>query len=96
MIESSYLESIATKIETDADNVLINDSILISTFELEKVTGSTYEVKFGVLAVDTTQINNIKLRKADNSVISSNDVTIPIASTEAIIRQIITVSEVTT
>ena len=94
MIESTYLNEIATKIETDVDNVLVNDSIVVSVFELEQVTDNVYEVKFTVLADDTTLVENIKLRKADESVISDNDVNIVVDAFEMSIRQTITISEV--
>ena len=94
MIESTYLNEIATKIETDVDNILVNDSIVVSEFELEQVTDNVYEVKFTVLADDTTLIENIKLRKAGNSVISDNDVNIVVDTFEMSIRQNITISEV--
>ena len=94
MIEPSYLADIAIKIETDITKVIINNSITINSFTLEHVTGSMYELKFLVAAVQTTLITNIKLAKANDTVISSNDVSIPISTNDVQIRQTITVSEV--
>ena len=91
-IQASYLNEIASKFETDINNVFINNSIVINSFDLEQVTTNLYEVKFTVLAAQTTQIDNIKLRKSDNSVVVENDVDIPITETEVEIRHNITVS----
>ena len=93
-LELNYLNEILTKIETDIDNVYVNDSIEISSFVLEQIINNLYELKFSVLQSQTTQINNLKLRKSDNSVISSHDVDIPITESEVHIRYKYTISEV--
>jgi hypothetical protein len=58
------------------------------------VTGTTYELKFIVTNAQTNLIENIKLQKTDNTVISDNDVVIPNPTNEVQIRQTITISEV--
>jgi len=95
MIQTTYLTEMATKIQTDVTKVLINNAITINSFVLEQVTDSTYELKFNVTSAQTTLIENIKLQKTDNTVISDNDVSIPISVSEIQIRQTILVDEVT-
>ena len=95
MIETAYLTELATKISTDTTKVLINNAITINSFDVEQITGTTYELIFTVTSGQTTLIENIKLQKTDNTVISDNDVSIPISTNEIQIRQTILVDEVT-
>jgi hypothetical protein len=93
-IQSTYLNELAEKFKTDITEVLINNSISITSFTAEVVSANQYELTYNVDALDTTLITNIKLRKSDTTVISNNDVNIPVTSDEEQIRQLLTVSEV--
>jgi len=93
-LEATYLSDIATKFETDINNVLVNDSIVVSSFNSELVTNNVYDISFTVLQSQTTQIDNIKLRKSDNTVISDQNLDIPVTENEVRIAYKYTVSEV--
>jgi len=95
MIEADYISELATKISTDITKVLINNSIEITSFTLKSVTDNIFTLKFNVLKSQTELITNIKLKKTDETAISDNDVNILVNFTEVIIRQTITISEVT-
>ena len=92
-IDATYLSSIADKFKSDIAKAVINNTIEISSFELEQVTDQVYELIFNVLAFDTTQIDNIKLKKADDTLIISDNVDIPITEDEVVIRHLITINE---
>jgi len=94
MIETTYLNEFATKINTDVTKVLINDIIEITDFALKNVTGSVFQLKFNVLKSQTELITNIKLKKTNDDVVSNNDVSILVPFDEIIIRHTITISEV--
>jgi len=94
MIQATYLNEIMQYTKTQISKALVNDSIEITSFNLEIVSENQYEVTFSVMAVDTTQINNIKLCKSDDTVIIDDDVNIPMTGNEAVIRYVLTISEV--
>lgn len=93
-LETSYLNEIADKFDSDLDNVLVNDSLVVNVFDVKQVTANIFEAEFTVLKADTAQIDNIKLRKSDNSLISDEDVDIPITEEEIEIKYKYTISEV--
>jgi hypothetical protein len=92
-IQAGYLGSLATQISTDITKAVINNSITVSTLT-ESVTSNVYQVTFVVTHAQTSLVTNIKLEKSDGTVVSDNDVSIPIPSDQITIRQTITVSEV--
>jgi hypothetical protein len=93
-VDSSYFNEMATKFKTDMAKVVINDSIEISSFAVEDVSANVYELIFNVLASATTQIDSIKLKKGDNTLLLSDTVDIPITEDEVVIRHLVTISEV--
>lgn len=93
-IDTAYLSDVAGYVMNDVDHVLIDNIIQINSFSIERVVGNVYEVQFTVTAIQTPEITNIKLRRADNSVVSNDDVIITIPTNEIVIRHTITISEV--
>lgn len=93
-VDSAYLNEFATKLQTDIGKVVINDTIEISTFSTEEVTDNVYELIFNILASQTTQIDSIKLKKLDDTLLFSDPVDIPVTEDEVVIRHVITISEV--
>lgn len=93
-IQSSYLVEIANKVDTDVTRVLVNDSIVITSFLLHLVSGNTYTLTFNVTQVQTNQITNIKLQKTNGTTISDVTVSIPITTSYITITGTITISEV--
>ena len=93
MINPTYINKMATDINSSIGAIRLNDSIEITTFEARFVSAGKVELEFKVIPSQTQEITNIKVIGTDNTTISDNTVYVPIG-TETNLRHTITVKEV--
>lgn len=91
-IEQALLNDTAGFVASDIASVLINNEVAISEFRLKTVVGNTVTVEYIVTPDMTNLINNIKLMKADGTVLAQSAVYVPVSQT-VISKHIITVKE---
>ena len=72
--------------------MLLNDEVAISEFRSKKVVGNTVTIEYTVTPEMTNLITNIKLMKADGTVLAQSAVYVPVSQT-VISKHIITVKE---
>jgi len=77
-ITNDLLNDIAGFTADDIDNVLINDTLQVSSFTQKKSDQNMATIEYDVTDDSITEIKNIKLRKA-NTVLSEADVSISVA-----------------
>lgn len=81
MIKEQFLESLASDINNKINNVLLNDTEVISSFLYKKITNNEFELELRVPDTIKT-LYNFKCRLQDGTIISNNDVNIPITKAE--------------
>lgn len=91
-VQQALLNDAATFVSGDIASVLINDSIEISNFRTNQVSDNKVSIEYVVTPEMTNVITDIKLRKADNTVLTRSSVYVPV--TELVVsKHIITVKE---
>jgi len=95
MITSRYLAELAGYTNTKIAKAVINGVYTITNFSLKQVTASVVEMKYVIPNEAVPEVTLIELKSATNELISSNVVSVPIAS-DTIITQKIQVREVRT
>ncbi len=78
-ITSQFLENIAKFSAMDVDNVLVNDTVMVADFEIKRAEGNTAVIAYRVPEGTTDLIANIKLRKGQ-MILCSSDVYVPATS----------------
>ena len=91
-IHSALLNGTATFIAEDIDHVIINDSINITEFRIKEAGDNVATVEYMVTPAMTNLVTNIKLVRADNTVLTESIVYVPIVDT-AMCKHSITVKE---
>ena len=76
-------------VQSEITNVLVNGSIVISSFDSESSSTTSYTLIFRVTQSDTTLITSFDLRNASNATRYSYTVNIPVSTDDAIIKVII-------
>ena len=92
-IQDKFLNDIATFSAEDINNVLLNDTVVISSFDTKTAVDNVATIEY-TISVDLglTEITDIKLRDAENNILTSSTVYVPIVD-EVIIKHNIFVKE---
>jgi hypothetical protein len=92
MILQSYLNEVAQYTNEKVAKVVLNGTYEISAFQVKQLTDSTLLMEYLVPAESVSEITLIELKSASGTVVSSNNVYIPVTS-DTIIKHTITVKE---
>ncbi|MFD1885905.1 ketopantoate hydroxymethyltransferase [Paenibacillus wenxiniae] len=90
MIQTKYLQEIASYTNNLIAKVTLNGQYDITTFTVKRVSDQRIELEYLIPAADITSINLLELRSATNEVLGSSDVFIPIAA-DTVIKQYVEV-----
>lgn len=88
MITQEFLSRVAAYAAHEIAKVVLNDTHEITTFDLKRADGTTVTVNYLVRAADVSQINRIALMTADGTVVSTNDVDVPITADTLMVQTI--------
>ena len=91
-IQPALLNDTAGFVIEDVAAVLINDTIKVSNFKLKQVDGNAALIEYEVIPSMTSLITNIKLLRADDTVLTQSAVYVPVTQT-VVSKHIITVKE---
>ena len=91
-IQQSLLEDTANFVSDDIASVLINDEIVITEFRLKQVSSNLVSIEYDVSPDMTSLVTDIKLRRADDEVLTQSSVYIPVTQ-NIISKHLITVKE---
>ena len=93
-VQAQLLNDLAICTINDIDNVLINGVYEVSTFETKTAVGGVATIEYYVDALTSgiSEITTIAIRKADNSVLTSASVYIPLEES-VLLKHLITVME---
>ena len=92
-IQQEFLNDIASFSASDINNVLLNDTEVISSFSTKTSTNNIATIEYTVpSSLGITELINIKLRDADNNILTSSNVYVPIVE-DVIIKHNIYVKE---
>lgn len=92
-IQDKFLNDIATFSADDINNVLLNDTVVISSFDTKTATDNVATIEYTVPTdLGLTEITDIKLRDVDNNILTSSTVYVPVVD-EVIIKHDIFVKE---
>ncbi|QOR33937.1 hypothetical protein IMX26_10580 [Clostridium sp. 'deep sea'] len=90
MINSIYLNSVTNRLNTDMHDILLNDTEVISSFLYKQVTENVVELELKIPS-SIKNLTNFKCRLSDGTIISNNNVNIPIIRAETTLIYRITV-----
>lgn len=88
----ALLNSTANFVASDISKVLLNDSVTITQFKTKKVADNVVSVEYEVTPSMATTITNLKLLRADGTVLTQSAVYVPVTDT-IISKHTITVKE---
>lgn len=91
-IKPALLNSAASFVADDIAAVLINDSIKVSEFRLKQVEDNVVSIEYEVFPDMTNLVTDIKLIRADDTVLTQSAVYVPVTQT-VVSKHIITVKE---
>lgn len=92
-IQNKFLNDIATFSADDINNVLLNDTEVISSFDTKTAVDNVATIEYTIpVDLGLTEITNIKLRDAENNVLTSSTVYVPIVE-DVIVKHNIYVKE---
>ena len=92
-IQQEFLNDIASFSASDINNVLLNDTEVISSCSTKTSTNNIATIEYTVpSSLGITELINIKLRDADNNILTSSNVYVPIVE-DVIIKHNIYVKE---
>lgn len=92
-IQDKFLNDIATFSAEDINNVLLNDTVVISSFDTKTAVDNVATIEYTIpVDLGLTEITDIKLRDAENNILTSSTVYVPIVD-EVIIKHDIFVKE---
>ena len=92
-IQNKFLNDIATFSADDINNVLLNDTEVISSFDTKTAVDNVATIEYTIPAdLGLAEITNIKLRDAENNVLTSSTVYVPIVE-DVIVKHNIYVKE---
>ena len=89
-IQQALLNDTANSILEDISYVVINDEILVSDFKLRQVSENVVSLEYEVTSDMTQLITNIKLMRADDTVLTQAAVYVPVTQT-VVSKHVITV-----
>lgn len=91
-IQPALLNDVANFVADDVASVLINDSIVITDFYAKNVSDNVLSIEYTITPQMASTVTDIKLRRADGTVITRVAVYVPVTQT-IISKHIITVKE---
>lgn len=92
-IQNKFLNDIATFSADDINNVLLNDTEVISSFDTKTAVDNVATIEYTISSdLGLSEITNIKLRDAENNVLTSSTVYVPIVE-DVIVKHNIYVKE---
>ena len=92
-IQNKFLNDIATFSADDINNVLLNDTEVISSFDTKTAVDNVATIEYTIPAdLGLTEITDIKLRDANNNILTSSTVYVPIVE-DVIVKHNIYVKE---
>lgn len=91
-VRPALINDTANFVVSDISYVLINDSVKITTFTTKKATEGVVTLEYEVTPSQTSIITDIKLMKADNTVLTQATVYVPVAHS-VVSKHTITVKE---
>ena len=92
-VQNKFLNNIATFSAEDINNVLLNDTEVISSFINKTAVDNVATIEYTIPAdLGLSEITNIKLRDAENNVLTSSTVYVPIVE-DVIVKHNIYVKE---
>ena len=91
-VQQALLNDAANFVATEIASVLVNNSIVITEFTAKQVTDNVVSIEYAVTPNMTNLVTNIKLRRADNTVLTQVPVYVPVSQT-IISKHTITVKE---
>jgi len=80
VISAAFLGKLAAYADQQIAKVVLNGDYEITQFEVKRVDGRVVTLNYLVPAVEVTQISRIDLVAADGTVISTNEVDVPITA----------------
>lgn len=92
MIAASFLNELAEYVDDKIAKVVINGSNEITDFEVKAVTDNILAMNYIVPVAEVSLITLVELKAADDTVLTSNPVNVPIAA-DHMMLQTITVRE---
>lgn len=92
MITAEFLNEVANYVDSRVAKVVINGTYEITNFEVKQVTDNVLALKYLVPVADVSLITEIEVKDAQDNLISSNNVYVPI-TTDHIMIQAIEVKE---
>lgn len=95
MIEANLLHDIAGYVNGRVAKVVINGTYTITNFEVKAVTDNVLALNYVVPVKEVSLITMVELRDAADTVLTSNEVEIPIVS-DHLMLQTLEVKEATT
>lgn len=95
MIEPSFLHDVAEYVDSRIAKVTLNESYDITDFQVKEVTGNMLALNYIIPAADVSLVTKMELKDENDTVLTSDDVNVPITS-DALMLQTIEVEEVTT
>lgn len=91
-VQQALLNDAAGFVAGDIAAVLLNDAIKVSDFKLKQVDDNVVSIEYEVVPSMTNLITNIKLLRADDTVLTQSAVYVPVSQT-VVSKHIITVKE---
>ncbi|TVX91910.1 ketopantoate hydroxymethyltransferase [Paenibacillus agilis] len=88
MMTTNFLNDLAVYTNNRVTKVVINDTHTIDQFEIKEATASDILIKYMVRQGMVQTVNKIDLRDANDKVISTNNVFVPITSDTLLLQRI--------
>ncbi len=92
MIATSLLNELAVYVDSRVEKVILNGTYTITNFEVKSVTDNVLVLNYIVPVAEVSLITLVELKDADDNVLSSNAVNVPITA-DHMMLQMITVKE---
>lgn len=91
-LQSSLFNDVANFTASDIASVLLNDSVVISSFVTKQASANLADIEYDVLASQVQSITNIKLKNSSGEVLSEAVVYVPLLE-DVLMKHTITVKE---
>lgn len=88
MIAASLLNELADYVDGKIAKVVINGSYEITEFEVKAVTDNVLALNYIVPVAEVSLITLVELKAANNTVLTSNPVNVPIAADHMMLQTI--------
>lgn len=88
MITAQFLNKTANFVRDEVAKVVLNGTYEITDFDVKAVTGNALALNYLVPVADVSLITEIEIKDAQDNVISSNNVYVPITTDHMMIQAI--------